>query len=82
MFILTFFWAFLSQKPGSILHFGDFFCRDNEGGDSLQLQAIALSSKHFEEISPIDIPFIFWREILPSPEYRKMDSYWIETVFV
>lgn len=39
-----------------------FFCWDNEGGDSLQLQAIALSSEHFEEISPIDILSIFFGE--------------------
>lgn len=32
-----------------------FLCRDNEGGDLSQLQATALSSKDFEDISSIDI---------------------------
>lgn len=48
-----------------------FPCRDNEGGDSSLLQATTLSSKHFEDISSIDILFIFLESNAAFPWVQK-----------
>ena len=47
------------SKLGSVLHFGPFSFVEIMRVGTLQLQAIALSSEHFEEISPIDILLVF-----------------------
>lgn len=54
--ILPFFFALVADNVLSLAVFAELM-----RVGTVLLQAIALSTEHFEEISPIDIPFFFVR---------------------
>lgn len=82
VFILTFFWAFLSQKPASTLHFGHFsFAEIMRVGTLYNCRQLLWALSTLKRLVPLIFSPFFWREMLPSLEC-KTNSYWIETAFV